>query len=931
MKKGFFIHLRNLNEIPIKKSAFVMVLLFFSLLHVYERLDALILISRISITLGIAIFFIFAICSLWRYGPSLNRLQKGVIFGITFLGVLQAMWAQDLQPAREWKRDHVDVYMPNGKKKEDVRPVAKWIEGRVALIYLLSSDPNDGRDIIPSYVRPKEAKEYLATPPNRIVKSFTDYPEEVNILFARPRARSVAAPSSLQMEIIGYGPRGEIGYKEDIDLIPGVAQRQERMESRVAITGGISSVDIRVKASPEIKQVTDPLYVGFEEEQVVWAYLSILGKLILLGASFAVSAYTIILCGKNIPFPKWSFSARVIIPIMTLSLSVLALAYWVEKDNDIVAWVQNSKEFVNQSLGQQSRIDYFLSYYDRYWDKNQILYNLASIDWREAMRIIGDQYTDDYTMIPVIIPTLLNGIIGPPSTLKWLFLVIILYAVPAYILTAYLSKYLAEGERATASAIGHSWIYGSSVIFFSFPIFLYDTFRLYPDIGGVILFAGALLAAILLFHEIVDNPTSGHRVEYSEKFITTSLGLGLLLSAMFLFRRWYLLASAGIVIAMVLLLAFEIFVNRGRSLSILRRAFVAIPLIAFPALFLLIWVFFEWSTNLEARNYFKAYKIYQWWDIAGSYKTFINFFGYLPILLSLVFFFLWLNSNPTRRSKRAVFLVALSAFISVYLFLQIQVISTHHIYMMMPFWGGTSAALFLLLLRRFGRMVAFGFAIIITFGGAISTWYRSTDSQPNIVQDYFPNYQYWLPLKKQIALSPLEDILRWLTLEENRDKKVCSLFPPIFLTPPIIFNSWELFPDIKKKATEDLIKQRFIDISILGQNRKQIIEAVNQCNIILLSGPSYPAREVNSPVSRYARVIYDEIASGTGIGAAYNRTPEVFTVNVGTKLLAYRINDPRDEIQVRAYMRTRLFSDKEYNDLLKRFTSLEETPDKHSE
>ena len=204
-------------------------------------------------------------------------------------------------------------------------------------------------------------------------------------------------------------------------------------------------------------------------------------------------------------------------------------------------------------------------------------------------------------------------------------------------------------------------------------------------------------------------------------------------------------------------------------------------------------------------------------------------------LTSLVIFqsyFLWLSffsglvQAQLDGSKRVVFLVTLSALISLYLFLQIQVISTHHIYIIMPFWGGTSAALFLLLLRRFGKMVAFGFAIIIAFGGAISTWHRGVDNQPNIAQDYFPNYQYWLPLKRQIALSPLENILKWLTSEENEDKKVCSLFPPIFLTPPIIFNSWELFPDIQKKAVEELIKQRFIDISILGQNRKQIIEAV---------------------------------------------------------------------------------------------------------
>ena len=204
-------------------------------------------------------------------------------------------------------------------------------------------------------MRPKEAKEYLATPPNRIVKTFTDYPEVVNILFARPGAGSVAASSSLWVEIIGYGPRGETAYEKNIELNPEIIQKQGWVKGKVAITGGISSVDIRVKTSPEIGQVTDPLYIGFEEEQVIWAYLSILGKLILLGASFAVSAYTIILCGRNISFPKWSYLVRVIIPIMTLSLSILAIAYWIEKDNDIIAWVQTAKNLSTNRLGSNQK------------------------------------------------------------------------------------------------------------------------------------------------------------------------------------------------------------------------------------------------------------------------------------------------------------------------------------------------------------------------------------------------------------------------------------------------------------------------------------------------------------------------------------------------------------------------------------------------
>ena len=116
MKREFFIHLRNLNEIPIKKSAIVMVLLFFSLIHVCERLYALSGLVRSSIILGIVAIFILALSSLQRYGPSLSRLQKGIVLGITFLGILQAIWAQDLQPAREWESGHVNIYTSNGKK-----------------------------------------------------------------------------------------------------------------------------------------------------------------------------------------------------------------------------------------------------------------------------------------------------------------------------------------------------------------------------------------------------------------------------------------------------------------------------------------------------------------------------------------------------------------------------------------------------------------------------------------------------------------------------------------------------------------------------------------------------------------------------------------------------------------------------------------------
>ena len=511
------------------------------------------------------------------------------------------------------------MWFADGSKIEGYQPVVKWLGKGLSLAYPLqditTADNYAAKKSIAQTGKVTEIKYFEKKRPVRIAKNFAVSSKGVSLVLVRPKNQAPYAP--IRVEIIGTDLKGSIGYKHNFDFPSDAHQKQFWISNSADEAAGISAIDIQISVLSQSETENEVLYVIYEGAGSIGNYLYIIGKLLLIGFSFGGIVYSILICCKGMSFSKQRNLKYAVLPAITLLLPMIIIAYGVGSSNDsFFARLAASGDLL-RPLDDQIENAQLSANYDRYWYKSIVLHDVLISDWRETVAVIAKHYTETYTMLPAIIPAFLMTVLGYPSVPSFILIITIIYTIPAYIMIAYLAKWMVEEKPGFSSGRDYVWMFGSLVIWLGLPFFFAITLSLCLDIGGVVLFVGALLCSRSLISAIVDRSTE----KTSLALIKASIGLGVLLSIMYLFRRWYVLASAGIVLAGILLLLMEIWVNRDRIWIICRRVFFAVPLIGFPVLLSLIWVLFEWSENLGARNYFKIYNIYKWWSLRVFFRN----------------------------------------------------------------------------------------------------------------------------------------------------------------------------------------------------------------------------------------------------------------------------------------------------------------------
>jgi hypothetical protein len=498
-------------------------------------------------------------------------------------------------------------------------------------------------------------------------------------------------------------------------------------------------------------------------------------------------------------------------------------------------------------------------------------------DWPLLLGAAVQSITQDYSWAPALVPGFLLALTAPTSRAIYTFALLTLYAAPAALALAILARDCArraglarDAHPATVLALG------AAAVFVAYPAAMAVAARGMPDVGGLVLFVCALklaerLARLLALGE-------GHDARVKAMIGRVAVGLALTLYAMFVFRRWYAFAAAGIVV-MLALEAGSIALARGARFR-WKDAIVAAALGALTLLALLSPVLIDWAPNLSAHNYGESYAGYR-----KSPDVFLrelgDWVGMVPTLAALAAAaFLWTRS----RDKRLLHLTLGASAVAGALFLRIQTPYIHHLDLIAPAIVVPIAASLMLLFAPAPRIALLGVAAL----GAITLSPLAAALNPLGLTPIAG-----LPRAPRVDLDELKRLKDWVDERARPDAKVCGLGSSYTFSGQLIGELWQLRPE--RGLSGPKLGAAMPDVDTVDGPPGG---GLKDCAIIIVGDPVQTHLDPN--YQQTVIVPSREMLTGHGIGTKFRRTGEVFHLEKGVSAVVFERTAPLDDADIAA-------------------------------
>jgi hypothetical protein len=488
---------------------------------------------------------------------------------------------------------------------------------------------------------------------------------------------------------------------------------------------------------------------------------------------------------------------------------------------------------------------------------------------------------EDYSWAPGLAPGLVMAVGGQLSRIAYQTGILAFYAAPAVLALGWLARELARRAGLTRQAPGSLATLALAVVAVvaAYPTGIAVAARGMPDIGGLALYVYALRLADRLARTLALAP--GHDREVRALTRRLAAALALTLFAMFLFRRWYAFAGVGILAVLALEVAATALV-RGRAFR-WREAILAGSLGALTLVALLSPVWVDWLPNPAAHDYSSIYAAYR-----KPLPVFLgligDWFGWAILALAALGASFVLARSTTGRLARLTFGAAAIAAI---LFLRVQTPYAHHVYLIVPAMAAGIAVPILLLFARlrWAGIAAVGLlaAATLTSAGALAP------------KGLFPNGG--LPHAPREDMAELARLKTWVDSQASPRHKVCGLGSSYAFSGQLIDELWQLqatrsplYGDPKLRPD---VKMSDVD-TVEGPPSPELAD----CAILIVGDPVQT--HLNPDYQQTVIVPSREMLSGTGIGAHYRRTGEVFHLEKGVNAVVFERVIPLDDADMAA-------------------------------
>lgn len=782
---------------------------------------------------------------------------RHALFGLTLLLGLGLFTSAGV-PIRS--ADVARVQTSDGRSQEGVAPMDVSAWGRNAIGY--GMHPAYGESVVT----------------HALLASFPTHPRELELLISKPEEALLlpdgqpTASDGVTIDLRVFGADGRLATSESLTITQQRFVGERWVAKTVQWDSGVSAVGVAVSPGPPgSTPYWDSTLVAFEVSSPA-SVLQAIGRVAIVCFGFFVLALCIVLhFGKSVRLyrSEWIDVRPTWLAAGALLICALLLAYWI-----------------------QSRTSYvFFWDFRNYWEKTETLHALMSQGkWREAMAAFTYSYTGNYSMLPAVGPSMFALLAGTSTRTVYALAVTALYAVPAYLMVVLLARRVLDGDEVVASPLSSaSWVLASFVALVGLPTYFGTTQLLMPDIGGVVIVVAAILSASALLASLREPHVEPEGWQIPGGLLRASLSLGVLVALMFVFRRWYGLAAAGIGCVLAALVLFEVAQAGATRKVVLARAVAAAVLVAAAALPLLCWYLFAWSGELGKHDYSELYASYDF-SLADDARQFLQRFGVIVPLLCVVggvCLFRW------GRDRRLLFLLVTSSFIACVLFLSIQSPGRHHFFLLMPLMGAMLAGLSIVIARRFGDLASLCLALVLVVGGLLAT----PPMRGITGISAFPGYDDWLP-RRQPHAEGLAEISKWLASPDNAGRKFCLIASSATINQGVFDELWQILPDVPRRYGQRMIYLGQVD-SVDGPPAP----GIRSCGIFLVGVPFQGHLPPGQQTT--LEIVQKDMVDGTGIGAAVDQEPRVFPMDEGIEIRGYRTN--------------REITQEEYADLVRRF------------
>jgi hypothetical protein len=485
---------------------------------------------------------------------------------------------------------------------------------------------------------------------------------------------------------------------------------------------------------------------------------------------------------------------------------------------------------------------------------------------------------DEYSLLPVLAPGAVLAATSPPSRAWYQGAVIVLYAAPAYFALGILARDLARRATPTHSAaLAQSAALALAIgaIFAAYPTGMAVVARGMPDIGGLVLVVAGLrlserLARLLALPH-------GHDARIGQLTRRVALALALCLFAMFLFRRWYAFAAAGILTMLALEVAF-LAAARGARFR-WRDAISAAALGGLILMALAAPILIDWLPDPAIHDYVTIYAAYRK-EFSVVVAEMCDWYGAALIALAVCcVIFSWLRAGD----RRLLRLTCGSTLIAALLFLRVQSPAVHHVYLLTPAFAGSIGAAILILFERWKLAALIALAGLAAFTlTPIGGIWAPAGLAPTAGQ----------PPAPRSDLAELARLKAWVEANATPDHRYCVLASSYTINDVLVDELWQMDPRGSPLVGGKIVRNN-VGMPHVDTRDGPPVDGLKDCAIMMVGDPVQThlvlayQQDVIVPAS--------EMLAGIGIGANYRRSGEVFNLEKGVKLVVFERIHPLDD------------------------------------
>lgn len=491
---------------------------------------------------------------------------------------------------------------------------------------------------------------------------------------------------------------------------------------------------------------------------------------------------------------------------------------------------------------------------------------------------VAGSLKNDYAWIAGMLPGLALAAGAPLSRAVYEGAILALYATPAILALGWLAREIARRAGLCADGWPVFAVVLAAVVA-AYPTGLAVAARGMPDIGGIALYVLALNLADR-FTRALAAPV---RHEALARAPTRKLALSLVacVFALFLFRRWYAFAAAGLAATLALELAF-VALRNPRAFRWRATAETA-ALAALTLLGLASPILADWLGNLGAHDYGAIYAAYR-----KSPEVFIGLvgdwfgFGVLAIAALGAASLLFVSKNG-----RLLRLTLGAAIIAALLFFRVQTPYVHHAYLIFPAVTACLASPLALLFQR-SRLTAL-------MGLAALAGLTLTPAGGLLPKGLFPTYA--LPHPPREDLAELERMKDWVDAHARPDNKVCGLGSSYTFSGQLIDELWQLRADRSPLYGEAKLRPN-VTMSDVDTVEGAPNPAMKDCAFLIVGDPVQT--HLDPAYQQTVIVPTREILTGEGIGRHYRRTGDVFRLEKGVSAIVFERVEPMTDVDMKA-------------------------------